>query len=100
MGGGLEPGTHTVCSLHPKKNQQATCCHFDIFGTLWCGTGTRPDRYERPHCSVSLVILLFNFYHDYRRFALGKLQLSSYGATLLVKRSATDVLELATPIWS
>ena len=52
-----------------------------MFGTPWCETATRPDRYERPHCSVSLVILSSGFYPDYTRFELGKLQLSFYGAT-------------------
>ena len=67
MGGGFE-----VASV--KKNQQATYRNLDIFGMLWCETARRPDRYERPHCSVSLVILSSFFYPDYTRSAPGKLQ--------------------------
>ena len=81
MGACLGPSTHKVWRWHPYKNQQATYRHFDIFGTPWCGTATHPDRYERPHCSVSLVILSSGFYPDNTRFAPGNLQLSSYGAT-------------------
>ena len=83
MGGGLGPGTHKVWRWHLEKNQQAIFRHLDIFGTPWCGTATRPDRYETPHCSVSLAKLSFRFYRDYIRFEPSKLQLSSYGETLL-----------------
>ena len=58
--------------------------HFPLFGhnTLWCGTATRPDCYEQPHSSLSLVISSFGFYSDYTRYAAGKLQLSFDGVTL------------------
>ena len=79
---GLGPGTHKVWRWHPKKNQQVNYRHLDIFGTPLCETATRTVRYERPHCSVSLMILFYGFYPDYTRFALGKLQLSPYGVTL------------------
>ena len=36
----------------------------------------RRDRYETPHCSVSLKKLSFGYYRDYTRFEPGKLQLS------------------------
>ena len=82
MGDGLGPGTHKVWRWHPLKNQQATSRHLDIFGTPLSEIATRPVRYERLHCSVSLMILSFGLYPDYIRFAPGKLQLSSYGVTL------------------
>ena len=63
-------------------NQQATYRHLDIFGTPGCGTATRPDRYERQHCSVSLMIMSSGFYPNYTRFELVTLLLSWYGPTL------------------
>ena len=43
----------------------------------------RLDRYEIPHCIVSLAKLSFGLYRDYTRFEQSNLQLSFYDETLL-----------------
>ena len=54
----------------------------------------RPDRYDRLHCNVSLVILFSNFYLEFTRSAPDKLQLSSYNVIIRKKQSVTDVFNL------
>ena len=74
--------------------------HLPSFGHICYamgGTASRLDRYERPHCIVSLVILSFGFYPNYTRFAPGKLQLSSYGATLWRRSRPPTYLNLLRP---
>ena len=100
IGGGLGSGTHKFLNWHLLKNLLATCRHLNIFGTPWCENATRPDRYERHHCSVSLMILSFGFYPDYTRFALGKLQLRSYCATHWKRGRPPTYLNLQTPSYS